>query len=97
MIVDLPGRTHAECAWLSKLARPESPLILFSAVPRPSPETFAALRLRPLPAKERGEVKETTPPAPPSSDTLGAPRSCSRADARRHRWPVRALMPSAPA
>jgi hypothetical protein len=28
------------------------------AVPRPSPEAFATLRLRPLPAKEQGEVKE---------------------------------------
>jgi cyclase len=31
---------------------------VFDALPRPSPEAFAALRLRPLPREERGEVKK---------------------------------------
>jgi hypothetical protein len=32
-------------------ARPASPSHVFTALPRPSPEAFAALRLRPLPAR----------------------------------------------
>jgi hypothetical protein len=43
-------------------ARPERPSIVFSAVPRPSPEAFAALRLRPLPARAgRGLARRLNP------------------------------------
>src|SRR5665213_2309468 len=58
-LTNLSGRT------LQLFCSARGSLIVSESLLRPSPEAFAALRLRPLPAKERGEVAELQQPRNP--------------------------------